>query len=167
MNRELGLRFRARAASAFLFVVVAGCGGGNQPRNSAPEKESAPEKGNHQGSAPQKGPAFEGGTTTAISARDAARIVDLRTFPRMEGAEVQRENLSDVTYTAPGTMQQAADFCVKHLTEAGWREPPGERRSDKAGGREYQSFVFAKKGHILNVTLWPADTGVGVYIGNL
>jgi hypothetical protein len=82
---------------------------------------------------------------------------------------VQSQRLGEVTYTAPGTMQQAADFCVKNLTGAGWREPPGERRKNEAGGREYQAFLFTKQGHILSATIFAADKGVGVslrYSGN-
>jgi hypothetical protein len=181
MKRAMGLRYRAREASVFLFLLLSGCGGvGNQPAGSAPQKGptaeggATPEKGEtpkprataEKGATPEKVPAFEGGTTTPLSAREAARVIDFRTFPRLEGAQVQSQRLGDVTYTAPGTIQQATDFCVKNLTDAGWREAPGERRSDKAKGREHQSCLFTKQGHILSATIWTADKGVGVSLRN-
>ena len=128
MKRERGIRFRARAALAFLFVVFAGCGGGNQPRLRH-RKGIGSRKGAPAGIGAAEGTSVRGGHDNPHHARDAARIVDLRTFPPMEGAEVQSEKLSDVTYTAPGTMQQAAGFCVKHLAAAGGANPPG------SGGR--------------------------------
>jgi hypothetical protein len=79
---------------------------------------------------------------------------------------VQSQRLGDVTYTAPGTLQQGADFCLKNLNDAGWRESPRGRRSANAAGREYQSFVFTKAGHIISATVWPADNGVGVSLRN-
>src|SRR5262249_13218785 len=163
-----------------LFLVLSGCGGGNQPGSTTPAKGPAAERGpatesgsaqarskaSNQGTAPVKGPAFEGGSTTPVSAQEAARVIDLPTFPRLQGAQVQSQRLGDVTYTAPGTLQQGADFCVKNLTDAGWQELAGERRASKEGGREYLSYVFVKQGHILSATIWAADNGVGVYLRN-
>jgi Leucine-rich repeat (LRR) protein len=167
----------------FLFLVLSGCGGGNQPGNSAPPRQAAPgsvsslgrtdaptpSESPQQGTTPLKSPAVEGGAITPVSAQEAAQIIDLRTFPRLAGAQVQTQRLGEVTYTAPGTMQQAADFCVKHLTEAGWREPPGERRKNEPGAHEFQAFLFTKQGHILSATIFAADKDVGVslrYSGN-
>jgi Leucine-rich repeat (LRR) protein len=180
MKHKRGRRYRVGGASVLLVLVLAGCGGGNQPSGSAPGKDaappsvSAPPQGDTPkqvetpmtGTAPEKSPAFEGGATTPVSAQEAARLLDLRTFPRLPGADVQSQRLGEVTYTVPGTIQQAADFCVKHLTDAGWKEPPGERRTNTAAGREYQYFVFTKQGHILSATIWAADKGVGVSLRN-
>jgi hypothetical protein len=164
-----------------LFLVLSGCGG-NQPGSStqkgtAPDNLSSlkktdtsrPNDATQQGDTPQKSSAVEGGTVTPLSAQEAARIIDLRTFPRLKGAKVQSQRLGEVTYTVPVTMQQAADFCVKNLTDAGWHEAPGERHKNEAGGSEYQSFLFTKQGHILYANVFAADKDVGVslrYSGN-
>jgi hypothetical protein len=167
MKRELNRCHRARRVSTFLLLVLSGCGGGHQPGSPAPPMGAAAGGVSSLGTADipmpsAQGPATDGGTTTPVSAREAARVIDLRTFPRLEGAQVQSRRLGEITYTAPGTLQQAADFVVKNLSAAGWREPPGERRRNDAGGREYQAFLFTQQGHVLTATVWAADQGVGV-----
>lgn len=183
MTRKLYRYDQVRGVSMFLFLVLAGCGGGSQPGSSVPQKGAAPDSLSSpektdtarpsetplQGTTPHKSSAAEGGSVVPLSAQEVGRIIDLRTFPRMEGAQVQTQRLGEVTYTVPATMQQAAEFCVKHLTDAGWREPPGERRKNEAGGNEYQSFLFTKQGHILSANIFAADKDVGVslrYSGN-
>jgi Leucine-rich repeat (LRR) protein len=180
MKYELSQGNRGRWACLFLYLVLSGCGGGNQPGSTTPAKGRAADGGpatesgsaqgkkeaSTQGTAPGKDPALKGGSTTPVSALEAARIIDLRTFPRLQGAQVQSQRLGNLTYTAPGTLQPAADFCVKNLTDAGWQEIPEARQSSKASGREHLSFVLVKQGHILSATIWPADNGVGVDLRN-
>ena len=94
MNRELNRCQRVRWVSAVLLLVLSGCGGGQQPHSPAPQKGAASGSASpvEQADTPkpsEKSPAVEGGTTTPVSAREAARIIDLRTFPRLDGAQVQ------------------------------------------------------------------------------
>src|SRR5262245_14801805 len=96
MKRELNRCYRARGLSMFLLLVLAGCGGGSQPGLPAPQKGVASQgvSSLEKADTPEpseKSPAVEGGTTTPVSAREAARIIDLRTFPRLDGAQVQSQ----------------------------------------------------------------------------
>jgi hypothetical protein len=64
-----------------------------------------------------------------LAARDpgdsrAAGAVDLRTLPRMPGAEVLWREAAVLCYQAPGGLARALIFCSEVLDDRGWSESP-------------------------------------------
>ncbi len=56
----------------------------------------------------------------------AARVLDLRTFPLIEGADVSdRPTLGMLMYEARGDAKKAFDFQRRQLAQRGWKEQPG------------------------------------------
>ena len=60
---------------------------------------------------------------------EAAKWLDLRTFPLIEGAKVsgERRQIGELHYDAPGPLQAAFDFQRKALEERGWQLLPDGR----------------------------------------
>ena len=84
----------------------------------------------------------------------AARVLDLRTFPLIEGANVSdRRTLGMLMYEARGDAKTAFDFQRRQLTQRGWKEQPGGYQdATNASGQ------FAKDGYRVMVS---ASNAVG------
>jgi len=78
---------------------------------------------------------------------DAAKVLDLRTFPRLKDAdEGAFRSLGLLMYQAPGNSTAAFDFQRKELTKRGWNELPGGYH-----GPGNHSGQFSKEGFVLTV----------------
>jgi hypothetical protein len=77
---------------------------------------------------------------------EAARLLDLRTLPLMEGAEVPglRNQVGWLDYKVKADLKDAFAFHVQQLKESGWQEQP-DRRSD---GWSLQA-VFTQAGFVV------------------
>lgn len=76
---------------------------------------------------------------------DAIRVIDLRTFPRWDGAKVLDALSHNLNYDAPGSLDETTNFYRENLAEHGWRE-------DKAASLELETSVmlhFKKDGFLL------------------
>jgi hypothetical protein len=76
----------------------------------------------------------------------AERLLDLRTFPMLEGGKVAgRQSLGIVMYEAPGEAATAFEFLRKQLTMRGWKELPGGYKdaNNASGGFQKQGFNMA------------------------
>lgn len=71
----------------------------------------------------------------------AARLLDLRTVTRPDGAIVIIRSLGTLMYSAPGDVKEAFEFHRHDLTKRGFQELPG--RSTQADG---ESSLFTKDG---------------------
>jgi hypothetical protein len=119
-------------------MVVCGCGGKNE------ESE------------------FNGPVTTA----QAATVLDLSTFPVMEGLEpaASSKAVASLMYQAPtGDVKSVFEFQRKKLVSLGWKELPNSSITAEAG-----SAMFAKKGFVISVSVYPSGEGkkVSVLIQN-
>src|SRR5262249_43180363 len=81
---------------------------------------------------------------------EAARILDLATFPAMPGVEKPgQRNLASLFYEAESTVKAAYEFQRKNLIERKWKELPGGYASD-----ESTSGAFEREGFRLSVTVF-------------
>jgi hypothetical protein len=171
MPAPTGLRSALRGWWLVSLAALAGCGrdaGGDRPAvASAPDTPPAAGKPSAEATPPTPAapdatqpaapqPVKPKGSATPLSAREVARVIDLRTFPRMDGAKLEASTLGPlaaVTYQAPGDVQKALDFHVKKLTDAGWQEHyTGEKRHiHKEGKSEYAMITATKQDFILSV----------------
>jgi hypothetical protein len=75
--------------------------------------------------------------------------IDWAKLPKLDGADKVQTAFHHITYEAPGTFQQAADFHAKHLPALGWKIDKSLTSSDQ---KEYLSQVFEKSGMLLQVS---------------
>ncbi len=82
---------------------------------------------------------------------EAAKAIDLATFPLMAGAkDVQHRNLAGLSYTAQGTVKSVLEFHRKQLLDKQWKELPGGYVSDQDA-----SVTFARDGFLLSMSAYP------------
>ncbi len=80
----------------------------------------------------------------------AAKVLDLSTFPLMDGAKPQRSrHVAKLTYAAPGNVKTGFDFHRKTLTEQGWKELPNSSVNEQSA-----SAIFARSGFILSLSVF-------------
>jgi hypothetical protein len=98
------------------------------------------------------------GVATPIGTRDLAKVIDLRTFPRMDGAEPEftpQSPLVQAAYKAPGDVKAAIDFHLKALTDAGWEPhyPDGEEKGKvyKEGKSEFAMITVTRQAFVVSV----------------
>ncbi|MFO0947924.1 MAG: hypothetical protein U1D30_18710 [Planctomycetota bacterium] len=80
------------------------------------------------------------------TAEAAARVLDLRKFPVMDGAKISgHRSLGMLTYDAKGTPKQAFEFQRKELTKLGFKEMPGgySDENNNSGHFTKDKFVIA------------------------
>jgi hypothetical protein len=69
----------------------------------------------------------------------AAKVLDLRTFPRMKGAgEASLATLGILLYEAPVDTAAAYEFQKQALAKAGWKELPGAFHTDENHAAEFK-----------------------------
>jgi len=98
------------------------------------------------------------------SVAEAAKVLNLSTFPLAKGAESPNErHLAGLSYNATGNLKDVFEFQRKQLTDQGWKELPGAFVSDQSS-----SSTFARKGFSLSVMVFPTgkDGTVNVTITN-
>lgn len=79
----------------------------------------------------------------------AAQILDLSTFPLMDGAKPERSrHVANLTYAATGNVNAGFDFHRKTLTAQGWKELPNSSVTEQSA-----SAMFARSGFILSLSV--------------
>jgi hypothetical protein len=137
-----------RAGMKKVFVVCAlgcffGCGSKNQAADDTTSADAI------------KAPA---------TVEQAARVLDLSTFPLMDGARsAESRHVANLSYVAPGDPKKALEFHRKAFGAQGWKELPNSTISDESA-----SAMFAREGFVVSLSVIPFEaTGVSVRLQNL
>lgn len=105
----------------------------------------------------QSGGSPPGAPTTAS---EAAQVVDLATFPLVQGAETpQAQTVAGLSYKAPGTVKDVFEFQRKHLSQQGWKELSGSFVTDQSA-----SATFSRNGYSVSVMVFPTDPDGSVHV---
>ena len=102
---------------------------------------------------------------TPATVTEAARVLDLQSFPLLPGAQKEfRRTVANLSYQAPGDVKAAYEFQRAALVERKWKESP-----DPQVTSEYASGQFSRDGFHVSVTVFPVgDKGqLSIYIQNL
>ena len=101
---------------------------------------------------------------TPATVEQAARILDLSTFPLMDGAKsTESRHVANASYVAPGDAKKALEFHRKTFVAQGWKELPNSTITDESA-----SAMFARNGFVVSLSVIPYEkTGVSVRLQNL
>ncbi len=101
---------------------------------------------------------------TPATVEQAARILDLSTFPLMDGAKsTESRHVANASYVAPGDAKKALEFHRKTFVAQGWKELPNSTTTDESA-----SAMFARDGFVVSLSVIPYEkTGVSVRLQNL
>ncbi len=101
---------------------------------------------------------------TPATVEQAARVLDLSTFPLMDGARsAESRHVANLSYVAPGDPKKALEFQRKAFGAQGWKELPNSTISDDSA-----SAMFARDGFVVSLSVIPFEaTGVTVRLQNL
>src|SRR4051812_2610060 len=93
----------------------------------------------------------------------AAHVLDLSTFPLMEGAnEPQQRNVANLGYNVASTPKQAFEFQRKQLTDRKWKESRDTTFTDQTA-----SGTFTRSGFMVSVSAYPLGDGkIAVFLHN-
>jgi hypothetical protein len=95
----------------------------------------------------------------------ATQVLDLSTFPLMDGAKPQQSRqMANLTYAATGNVKTGFDFHKKTLTAQGWKELPNSSVTEQSA-----SAMFARNGFVLSVSVFSSGKGgdLSVMLQNL
>src|SRR4029079_3212125 len=94
---------------------------------------------------------------TPATVEQAARILDLSTFPQMDGAKSsESRHVANASYVAPGDAKKALEFYRKTFVAQGRKELPNSTTTDESA-----SAMFARDGFIVSLSVIPYEkTGV-------
>ena len=100
---------------------------------------------------------------TPATVEQAAKILDLSTFPLMDGAKsAELRHVANLSYVAPGDPKKALEFNRKAFTEKGWKELPNSTISDQSA-----DAMFARDGFVVSLSVIPFEqNGVSVRLLN-
>jgi hypothetical protein len=85
----------------------------------------------------------------------AARVLDLSTFPLMDGAKpLEAPQVANLFYLATGDVKTAFEFNRKALLAQGWKELPNSSVTDQSA-----SGMFSRSGFVVFVTVTPSGDG--------
>jgi hypothetical protein len=86
----------------------------------------------------------------------AARVLDLTTFPLMDGAPPNpQRTVANLSYPVASNVKAVFGFQKKTLIEKGWKELPNTSVTDQSA-----SGMFARNGFIISVSAFPSgDSG--------
>src|SRR5262249_59204832 len=103
----------------------------------------------------KKGAAENTDSTDAIktpaTVEQAARVLDLSTFPLPDGAKpLESRHVANLSYLVPGDVKTAFEFNRKALVAQGWKELP-----DSSVTGEYASAMFSRNGFVIYVSISP------------
>src|SRR5262249_48742041 len=107
-----------------------------------------------------------GKPATPATIDEVLQTIDLRQLPKLDGAKVQIAKGSELHYSAPGRMVDAASLYRKKLSELGWTEDktpvPG------LDPEKYLYVKFDKAGFCVNLSANPGDKEgtVDVHLNN-
>ena len=101
---------------------------------------------------------------TPATVEQAARVLDLSTFPLMDGAKsAESRHVANLSYVAPGDAKKALEFHRKAFFAQGWKELPNSSVSDQSA-----SAMFSRDGFVVSLSVIPYEaTGVSVRLQNL
>jgi hypothetical protein len=101
---------------------------------------------------------------TPATVEQAARVLDLSTFPLMDGAKsAESRHVANLSYVAPGDPKKALEFHRKAFGAQGWKELPNSTISDESA-----SAMFSRDGFVVSLSVIPFEaTGVAVRMQNL
>src|SRR5262245_55709775 len=105
----------------------------------------------------------EGSLKTPATVEQAAKVLDLSTFPIMDGAKsAESRHVANLSYVAPGDAKKALEFNRKAFTEKGWKELPNSTATDDSA-----SAMFARDGFVVSLSVIPFEkNGVSVRLQN-
>ena len=94
-------------------------------------------------------------SSEAATTEEAAKVIDLRTFPRLPGAKSRQPPvLASTSYEASGSVKQGFAFIQKELIAAKWKELPGGYQSDRSS-----NGTFERDGYKLSVSVSEGRSG--------
>ncbi len=92
---------------------------------------------------------------TPATVEQAARILDLSTFPLIDGAKpVESRQVANLFYVATGDVKTAFEFNRKALLTQGWKELPNSSVTD-----QYANAMFSRSGFVLSLSVTPSGDG--------
>src|SRR6266436_2774519 len=92
---------------------------------------------------------------TPATVEQAARVLDLSTFPLMDGAKpLESPQVANLFYFATGDVKTAFEFNRKALVAKGWKELPNSSVTDQSA-----SAMFSRSGFVVFVSVTPNGDG--------
>src|SRR6266404_9549886 len=92
---------------------------------------------------------------TPATVEQAARVLDLSTFPLMDGAKpLEVPQVAFLFYLATGDVKTAFEFNRKALVGQGWKELPNSSVTDQSA-----SAMFSRNGFVVFVSVIPNGDG--------
>ena len=92
---------------------------------------------------------------TPATVEEAARVLDLSTFPLPDGAKpLESCHVANLSYLATGDVKKAFEFNRKALGAQGWKELPNSSVTD-----QYASAMFSRNGFVVYLSVTPAGDG--------
>ncbi len=92
---------------------------------------------------------------TPATVEQAARVIDLSTFPLIEGAKtLGSRQVANLSYAATGDVKTAFAFNRKALLAQGWKELPNSSVTD-----QYAGAMFSRNGFVVYVSVTPSGDG--------
>jgi hypothetical protein len=89
---------------------------------------------------------------TPATVEQAAKVLDLATFPLMDGAKsAESRHVANLSYVAPGDAKKALEFHRKAFGTQGWKELPNSSVSGQSA-----SAMFARDGFVVAVSVVPS-----------
>jgi len=97
---------------------------------------------------------------TPATVEQAARILDLSTFPLMDGAKPSESgHLANLSYAATGDVNAAVEFNRKALVAQGWKELPNSSVTEQSA-----SAMFSRSGFVISLSVTRNDQAGDVYV---
>src|SRR5947208_5356193 len=120
--------------AACVFGCLFGCGSKNQAADNTTSAEAI---------------------KTPATVEQAARVLDLSTFPLMDGAKpLESPQVASLFYLATGDVKTAFEFNQKALLGQGWKELPNSSVTDQSA-----SGMFSRSGFVVFVSVTPNGDG--------
>src|SRR6267154_5206500 len=92
---------------------------------------------------------------TPATVEQAARVLDLSTFPLMDGSKpLESPQVAFLFYLATGDVKTAFEFNRKALVAQGWKELPNSSATDQSA-----SGMFSRSGFVVFVSVTPHGDG--------
>jgi hypothetical protein len=92
---------------------------------------------------------------TPATVEQAARVIDLSTFPLMEGAKTPgSRQVANLSYSVTRDVKTAFEFNRKALLAQGWKELPNSSVTDQSA-----SAMFSRDGFVVYVSVTPSGDG--------
>jgi hypothetical protein len=97
---------------------------------------------------------------TPATVEQAARILDLSTFPLMDGAKLsESHHVANLSYVATGDVNAAVEFNRNALVAQGWKELPNSSVTEQSA-----SAMFSRSGFVISLSVTRNDQAGGVYV---